>query len=81
MYAMDEDIIFRSVQEESRRRKRGEPATVADCGHDLWKGDFMAEWENKMLCSDCWKSAVSKMLKESPIQIAIEMGLSFEVIE
>lgn len=81
MIAVDEDIIYESARQHMKRLRKGEPATVADCGHDLWKGDFMAEWEGKMLCPDCWKAAVSKMLKESPTQIAIEMGLDLEVIE
>ena len=62
---------LRDAQEEA-------PAAFGDCGHDVYHGEFLAEWEGKMLCPDCWKQAVRKELDEAPWQVAMEMQLCVE---
>lgn len=54
------------------------PVAHADCGHEIYHGEFMAEWEGKMLCPDCFRSAVERALRENPAQVALEMGLEVE---
>ena len=62
---------LRDAQEEA-------PAAHGDCGHEIYSGEFLAEWEGKMLCPDCWKKAVMAELREAPLQIALEMQLNVE---
>lgn len=54
------------------------PAAWGDCGHEIYHGEFLAEWEGCMLCPDCFRAAVNKALRDSPEQVALEMGLEVE---
>lgn len=62
---------LRDAQEEA-------PVARGDCGHEIYPGEFLAEWEGQMLCPDCWKKAVMDELREAPLQIAMEMQLCVE---
>ena len=54
------------------------PVAEGSCGHEVYCGEFLAEWEGKMLCPDCWRLAVEQVLHDNPVQIALEMQLSVE---
>lgn len=62
---------LRDIQDEA-------PVCTADCGHEIYHGEFKAEWEGKMLCPDCFRAAVKRALRENPAQVALEMGLAVE---
>lgn len=62
---------LRDVQDEA-------PVDHADCGHEIYHGEFTAEWEGEMLCPDCFRAAVKRALRDNPAQVALEMGLSVE---
>ena len=54
------------------------PVAYGDCGHEIYRDEFLAEWEGKKLCPDCWKDAVAQALRDNPVQIALEMQLHVE---
>ena len=54
------------------------PVAMANCGHEIYHGEFMAEWEGQMLCPDCFRAAVERALRENPAQVGLEMGLEVE---
>ena len=54
------------------------PVAQGGCGHEVYCGEFLAEWEGKMLCPECWRAAVERALRDNPIQIAMEMQLEVE---
>ena len=54
------------------------PAAWGDCGHEIYHGEFLGEWEGRMLCPDCWKKAVKRAVDETPCQVALEMQLGVE---
>lgn len=62
---------LRDVQEEA-------PVGYGDCGHEVYRGESIFEWEGRMLCTDCWRRAVGAALEECPEQLALEMQLSVE---
>lgn len=33
------------------------PAEYGDCGHEVYRGESLLEWEGRMLCPDCWRRA------------------------
>ena len=51
------------------------PAMYGDCGCEIYHGEFLAEWEGKMICPDCWRTAVERFLQTDPQLLAQEMGL------
>lgn len=61
-----------------RDAQQAPAAATGDCGHEVYTGEFLAEWEGRMLCPDCWRAAVEKALREFPTQVALEMGLEVE---
>lgn len=58
--------------------REGWPVAEGFCGHEVYQGEFLAEWEGKMLCPDCWRAAVERTLRDNPLQVATEMQLSVE---
>lgn len=62
---------LRDVQDE-------EAATWGDCGHEVYSGEALLEWEGRMLCPDCWRRSVETVLEERPEQLALEMQLRVE---
>ena len=54
------------------------PAAEGTCGHEVYRGEFLAEWEGRMLCPDCWRAAVERALRDDPLQVAAEMQLTVE---
>lgn len=51
------------------------PVIRGDCGCELYHGEFLAEWEGRMFCPDCWRGAVEQLLQTDPQRLAEELGL------
>jgi peptide methionine sulfoxide reductase MsrB len=37
---------------------------MADCGHEVFEGESLIEWDNKTLCPDCFWDKVKEMTIE-----------------
>ena len=70
-----------SLKFPGRDEKEERPACIAHCDHEVYRGEFIAEWEGRMLCPDCWKAAVAAALDKYPLQLALEMQLRVETFE
>jgi len=57
-------------------------APVCWCGHcngEVYTGECVFRWEKQKLCADCFKNAVTAWLEESPLQVAGELSVEWEV--
>ena len=48
------------------------------CRQEVYHGEARIQWEGRWLCPDCFRAAVNKALRDSPEQVALEMGLEVE---
>lgn len=62
------------------REAQEEPAAAwcQRCKQEIYTGEQKYLWEGKWVCEDCLRAAVERMLRESPAQLALEMGLEVE---
>ena len=51
------------------------------CQQEVYHGEARFQWDGRMLCPDCFRAAVTKALRDSPEQVALEMGLEVERYE
>ena len=54
---------------------------MADCGHEIYKGEIKIWLDGKWLCQDCFEDLVMKMLNENPASLAEMMGGEIERVE
>lgn len=67
---------------------------IADCGHEVYEGENMYEWDvpyrdedgklkykHKTHCPDCFMDEIKKMLRESPAELAEWIGIDYRKVE
>jgi len=56
-----------------------EPACYCErCGGEVYFGETTYAWQDKKLCSDCFKSVVTAWLEEAPKEVADVLGVETE---
>lgn len=50
-------------------------AFCEDCQGEVYSGEHLYLWESKRICSDCLARKVNRMLRESPVLLAEELGV------
>lgn len=53
-------------------------ANCEKCGGEVYSGGVRFYWNGKYICLECFQCAVRAVLRESPEQVAHEMGLEVE---
>lgn len=65
---------YRDVQEDL-------PIQTAGCGHEIYRDELIFQWEGRTVCLECFSSAVERLLRDHPAQLACEMGLEVERLQ
>lgn len=62
------------------REAQEEPAAAwcQSCRQEIYGGERKYLWEGRWVCYECLCSAVERMLREDPVQLALELGLEVE---
>ncbi|MBR5948249.1 MAG: hypothetical protein IKZ82_06320 [Clostridia bacterium] len=50
---------------------------VADCGHEVYEGGLLLEWDGERLCRDCLIDRLREMDEES---LALYLGCGYSVV-
>ena len=56
-----------------------EIAVVADCGHEVWPGERLWEFEGRQLCPDCMHEKVEGLSWEEIAEVFL--GCTYEEVE
>lgn len=51
------------------------PAAYDDDGNEIYHGETTFHWEGREVCRETFVEAVSRLLREDPRQVALEMGV------
>ena len=51
---------------------------TADCGHEVYEGELLLEWENKNICPDCFKDKAGELSIE---ELAELLRCDFSVVK
>lgn len=51
---------------------------TADCGHEVYQGEILYEWDNKYICPDCMEEKLAAL--SLPEQAAM-MGVEFTTVK
>jgi len=49
------------------------------CKGEVYSGESMFRWEEQRICADCFKSAVAAWLEDSPLEVAGELSVEWEI--
>lgn len=52
------------------------PATHCQrCGGEVYPGETVYKWEDEWICFDCLSSKINRLLRDSPVLLAEELGV------
>lgn len=55
---------------------------VLSCGHRIYAGELMVEWDDgETLCPDCFEEKIKELLLTDPERLADALGLATRVME
>lgn len=49
------------------------------CKGEVYSGESVFRWEKQRICADCFKHAVAAWLEESPLEVAGELSVEWEM--
>lgn len=49
----------------------------ADCGHEVYDGDYLYEWEGRQLCGDCFREKVEEMTNQ---ELALLLDTDYSMV-
>lgn len=50
------------------------------CGGEVYPGETVFTWQDKKICSDCFKSVVTAWLEEAPNEVAAALEIETEEV-
>ena len=64
-----------------RDTQQDEPACYCErCGGEVFSGETVYTWQDKKICSDCFKSVVTAWLEDAPNEVAAALETEMEEV-
>lgn len=67
------------MRDPMRDIQQDEPACYCKrCGGEVFSGETVFTWQDKKVCSDCFKAVVTAWLEEAPNEVAVALDIEME---